>query len=190
MVTEKLVTGAIELIGKKVIVAGAGRSGLASSGLLIRNGANVVLYDGNESLDKEALKGSFPSADNFSVVLGELTDETLAGAELFVISPGIPVDAPFVEKVREKGIPIWGEIELAYYYSSGVIAAITGTNGKTTTTSLVGEIFSSYTEDSIVVGNIGLPFTKLADTTNDRTLVALEVSSFQLETVHKFRPHI
>ena len=71
-----------------------------------------------------------------------------------------------------------------------MIAAITGTNGKTTTTSLVGEIFSSYTEDSIVVGNIGLPFTKLADTTNDRTLVALEVSSFQLETVHKFRPHV
>ncbi len=190
MGTEKLVAGNIDLTGKKVIVAGAGRSGLASSGLLIRNGVSVVLYDGNESLNKEELLGNFPSADNFSVALGELTDEILEGAELFVISPGIPVDAPFVNKVREKGIPIWGEIELAYYYSNGVIAAITGTNGKTTTTSLVGEIFNSYTEDSIVVGNIGLPFTKLADMTNDKTHIALEVSSFQLETIHSFRPHV
>ncbi|SEQ46320.1 UDP-N-acetylmuramoylalanine--D-glutamate ligase [Lachnospiraceae bacterium NE2001] len=190
MVTEKLVTDGLDITGKKVIVAGAGRSGLASSGLLIRNGVDVILYDGNESLDKEELLANFPTAENFKVVLGELTDDLLEEADLFVISPGIPVDAPFVNKVREKGIPIWGEIELAYYFNNGIIAAITGTNGKTTTTSLVGEIFNNYRENSIVVGNIGLPFTKLADMTDDRSLVALEVSSFQLETIHTFRPHV
>ena len=110
---------------KKVIVAGAGKSGLASAGLLIRNGANVILYDGNTELDKDALRATFSDSENFEVELGELTDEIMEGADLFVISPGIAVDAPFVNKVRDKGIPIWGEIELAYYYSKGIIAART-----------------------------------------------------------------
>ncbi len=175
--------------GKKVIVAGAGKSGIASSGLLIRNHANVILYDGNEKLDREELLRNFETP-NFDVRLGELTDDILEGADLFVISPGIPVDAPFVNKVRDKGIPIWGEIELAYYFNKGVIAAITGTNGKTTTTTLVGEIFKNYTDDYLVVGNIGLPFTRFADSTTENTLVAAEISSFQLETIHEFRPHV
>ncbi len=175
--------------GKKVIVAGAGKSGIASSGLLIRNHANVILYDGNEKLDREELLKNFETP-NFDVRLGELTDDILEGADLFVISPGIPVDAPFVNKVRDKGIPIWGEIELAYYFNKGVIAAITGTNGKTTTTTLVGEIFKNYTDDYLVVGNIGLPFTRFVDSTTENTLVAAEISSFQLETIHEFRPHV
>ncbi len=175
---------------KKVIVAGAGKSGLASAGLLIRNGANVILYDGNTELDKDALRATFSDSENFEVELGELTDEIMEGADLFVISPGIAVDAPFVNKVRDKGIPIWGEIELAYYYSKGTIAAITGTNGKTTTTTLVGEIFKNYTEDYLVVGNIGLPFTRFADSTSVNTIIAAEISSFQLETIHTFKPHV
>lgn len=174
---------------KRVIVAGAGKSGLASAGLLIRNGARVILYDGNEDLSREELLAHF-DYPYYDVVLGELSDELLEGIDLFVISPGIAIDAPFVNRVRDKGIPIWGEIELAYYFCKGTIAAITGTNGKTTTTTLVGEIFRSFSEDSLVVGNIGLPFTRFADSTTDNTKVAAEISSFQLETIHTFRPHV
>ena len=176
--------------GKYVIVAGAGKSGVAATGLLIRNGARVTLYDQNTEIDKESILGDFMGSGNVDIALGELTDELLEKADLFVISPGIPVDAPFVEKVRKAGIPIWGEIELAYYFCDGHIAAITGTNGKTTTTTLVGEIFKTYTQDSFVVGNIGLPFTRFADSSTDNTFIAAEISSFQLETIHEFRPHV
>ena len=176
--------------GKYVIVAGAGKSGVAATGLLIRNGARVTLYDQNTEIDKESILGDFMGSGNVDIALGELTDELLEKADLFVISPGIPVDAPFVEKVRKAGIPIWGEIELAYYFCDGHIAAITGTNGKTTTTTLVGEIFKTYTQDSFVVGNIGLPFTRFADSSTDNTYIAAEISSFQLETIHEFRPHV
>ncbi len=175
---------------KKVMVAGAGRSGVASTGLLIRNDVDVVLYDGNTDIDKESIISKLGGTTKVEIALGELTDEMLEGIDLFVISPGIPVDADFVLKVKEKGIPIWGEIELAYYFNKGTIAAITGTNGKTTTTTLVGEIFKNHTEHALVVGNIGLPFTRFADSTTEKTLVALEVSSFQMETIHEFRPHI
>ena len=147
--------------GKYVIVAGAGKSGIAATGLLIRNGARVTLYDENTELDKEAVLSDFVGSGNVDIVVGELTDELLGKADLFVISPGIPVDAPFVEKVKKAGIPIWGEIELAYYFSKGKLAAITGTNGKTTTTTLVGEIFKAYSQDSLVVGNIGLPLYQI-----------------------------
>ena len=175
---------------KKVMVGGAGKSGLASAGLLIRNDINVVLYDGNTDIDKEELMSELRGSAKVEIALGELTDEMLEGIDLFVISPGIPVDAPFVLKVKDKGIPIWGEIELGYYYNHGIIAAITGTNGKTTTTTLVGEIFKNYRDDSLTVGNIGLPFTRFADSTTEETLVALEVSSFQMETIQDFRPHV
>ena len=176
--------------GKYVIVAGAGKSGVAATGLLIRNGARVTLYDENTELDKEAVLSDFVGSGNVDIVVGELTDELLGKADLFVISPGIPVDAPFVEKVKKAGIPIWGEIELAYYFSKGKLAAITGTNGKTTTTTLVGEIFKAYSQDSLVVGNIGLPYTRFADSTTENTFIAAEISSFQLETIHEFRPHV
>ena len=175
---------------KKVIVAGAGKSGIASAGLLIRNGAKVVIYDQNTEADRNSILEGFAKGDNPTLELGELKDEILEGADLFVISPGIPVDAPFVEKVRERGIPIWGEIELAAHFNKGCIAAITGTNGKTTTTTLVGEMFKNFKEDSLVVGNIGLPFTRFADATNEDMLVAAEISSFQLETIVDFKPHV
>ena len=175
---------------KKVMVAGAGRSGIASTGLLIRNGIDVVLYDGNTELNKESVMTELRDSSRVEIALGDLTDGMLKDIDLFVISPGIPVDAPFVKKVMDKGIPVWGEIELGYYFNHGIIAAITGTNGKTTTTTLVGEIFRNYREDSLTVGNIGLPFTRFADSTTEETLIALEVSSFQMETIQDFKPHI
>lgn len=174
----------------KVIVAGAGKSGISAMGLLLRHGASVILFDQNKELDTDKVLGEFEEKDRISIELGELREETIKSSDLFVISPGIPTDAEFVKKVEAAGLPVWGEIELAYYYTKGTIAAITGTNGKTTTTTLVGEIFKAHTDNTLVVGNIGLPFTKYADTTDDKTLIAAEISSFQLETVHEFKPHV
>lgn len=174
----------------KVIVAGAGKSGISAMGLLLRHGASVILFDQNKELDTVKVLAQFEEKDRIEVELGELRDETIASADLFVISPGIPTDADFVKKVEAAGVPVWGEIELAYYYTKGTIAAITGTNGKTTTTTLVGEIFKAHSSNTLVVGNIGLPYTKYADTTDDSTLIAAEISSFQLETVHEFKPHV
>ncbi len=174
----------------KVIVAGAGKSGISAMGLLLRHGASVILFDQNKELDTDKVLGEFEEKDRISIELGELREETIKSSDLFVISPGIPTDAEFVKKVEAAGLPVWGEIELAYYYTKGTIAAITGTNGKTTTTTLVGEIFKAHTDNTLVVGNIGLPYTKYADTTDDKTLIAAEISSFQLETVHEFKPHV
>ncbi len=176
--------------GKKVIVAGAGKSGISSVGLLLRNGADVILFDQNESLDQEKLFKNFGHPDRVELVLGSMPVEKMKEADLMVISPGIALDAPFVNRVRDAGVPIWGEIELAAYFNRGRIAAITGTNGKTTTTTLVGEIFKAEKENSLVVGNIGTPFTQFADSTQQGQLIAAEISSFQLETIHTFHPEV
>ena len=176
--------------GKKVIVAGAGKSGVSSVGLLLRNGADVILFDQNEALDKEALFSNFGNPDRVELVLGSMTPEKIREASLMVISPGIALDAPFVNRVRDAGVTIWGEIELAAHFNRGRIAAITGTNGKTTTTTLVGEIFKAFRKDSLVVGNIGTPFTQFADSTQPNQLVAAEISSFQLETIQDFHPEV
>ena len=176
--------------GKKVIVAGAGKSGLSSVGLLLRNGADVILYDGNENLDREQLFQNFGHSERVELILGTMPVEKMRDADLMVISPGIALDAPFVNRVRAEGVTIWGEIELAAHFNQGRIAAITGTNGKTTTTTLVGEIFKAYKANSLVVGNIGTPFTQFADTTKPDQLIAAEISSFQLETIHSFHPEI
>ena len=175
---------------KKVIVAGAGRSGVSAAGLLLRNGANVILFDEKTDLDATGLLKGFSDNPNIRIVLGKLSEEDMKDAYIMVISPGIPVDSKFVLEVKEHGIPVWSEIELAYYFNKGRIAAITGTNGKTTTTTLVGEICKAYTDNSIVVGNIGIPYTKFADSTDEETIVVAEISSFQLETIHKFKPNV
>ena len=146
---------------KNVCIAGAGKSGKAAAALLIRNGAGVTIFDQNKELDTEAVRKDIEGGEKVEFMLGDMDDEFIKGLSLFVISPGIPCDADFVNKVRDNNIPIWGEIELAYYFSKGTIAAITGTNGKTTTTTLVGEIFKAYKDDSIVVGNIGIPFQNM-----------------------------
>lgn len=102
----------------------------------------------------------------------------------------MPTDLPFVVRMQETGIPIWGEIELAYVCGKGKVVAITGTNGKTTTTALTGEIMKAYYDSVFVVGNIGLPYTQYAMQMRDDTVTVAEVSSFQLETIHKFCPQV
>ena len=175
---------------KKVLVAGTGKSGVNAGKLLLKKGAQVVFYDGNVDLDVNQFLGQFEDSEEIGVVLGELNDGVLQDVDLCVISPGIPVDSDMANTVREHKIPIWSEIELAYQAGAGKLAAITGTNGKTTTTSLVGEIFADYTKDSFTVGNIGIPYTEVALDMDEDSYTVAEVSSFQLETIVDFHPHV
>lgn len=177
---------------QKVLVAGSGKSGIAAAKLLLSMGGEVVLYDGNEKLDGDKLKENFDedTRPRLTLVLGELTRTDLLGVELSIISPGIPLDAPFVAVLDEAKIPIWSEIQLAYHVAKGKLLAITGTNGKTTTTALTGEIMKSHFEEVFVVGNIGIPYTETALDTTERSVTVAEVSSFQLETIMDFHPNV
>ena len=176
--------------GKTVVVFGSGISGVAASRLLVRVGAKVILYDGNEALDKEQIYKEIDGGEKVSIVLGEFPEDRLQEIDLLVISPGVPTDLPILDKVREANIPIWGEIELAYTFGKGEVLAITGTNGKTTTTALLGEIVNQFTKDCFVVGNIGNPYTSIALETSDNSVIVAEISSFQLETIHTFQPKV
>ena len=180
----------MDLNGKRVLVVGSGKSGVAAAELLVKKGIEFVLFDGNKDLDTDALTEKNPVFAGAKILLGELKEEDLAEIDLAVLSPGVPTDLPMVDMMREKGIPVWGEIELAYHFAKGRIIAITGTNGKTTTTSLVGQIMANYYDDVKVVGNIGIPYTSVAADTTDETVTVAEISSFQLETTHDFAPEV
>jgi UDP-N-acetylmuramoylalanine--D-glutamate ligase len=180
----------MQLKGKRVLVFGAGKSGISSTRLLQRQEAYVILYDSNTMLTNKDFTNKFDTEHNFHLVTGELKDEIIDGLDLLVISPGVAIDLPEVVRIHEKNIPVWGEIELAYRISKGKIVGITGTNGKTTTTTLVGEIMNTYYEEVYVVGNIGNPYTDVAMETTDQSVAVIELSSFQLETIHEFKPDV
>lgn len=175
---------------KKVLVAGAGISGIGAARLLLEMGAAVILYDGNEKLDVEKVRSNFAPEASIEIWKGELTAEMASQAELCVISPGIPLDVPFVQVLKDCCIPIWSEIELAFRAGKGKLAAITGTNGKTTTTALVGEIFANAHESAFTVGNIGIPYTQEALKMKEESYTVVECSSFQLETIVDFKPEV
>ena len=175
---------------QKVLVAGAGKSGIAAAKLLLALGGEVILYDSNDRLDKNKLRARFDEDARITILLGELSRPGLVGVELAIISPGIALDAPFVAVLDEAKAPIWGEIQLAYHVAKGQLIAITGTNGKTTTTALTGEIMSAWFEEVFVVGNIGIPCTQLALDTTDKSVTVAEVSSFQLETIMDYHPDV
>ena len=162
--------------GKKVLVFGSGISGIGAVKLLEDHGAEVVLYDGNESLDQ--------------IVLGEFPEHLLEELDLVVLSPGVPTDLPVILAMKEHGIQVIGEVELAYAFGKGDVLAITGTNGKTTTTSLLGEIMKCHQEEVFVVGNIGNPYTVAAGQMTERSVAVAEMSSFQLESIETFRPKV
>lgn len=167
---------------KKIMIAGLGKSGMAAWELLKEMGAEVCLFDGNSSLDI--------SEYDVPVYLSDVPDEVLDALDFAVFSPGVPLSVPIAEKLKKKQIPVIGEIELAWMAEKGTVAGITGTNGKTTTTTLVGEIMKAAGGPVYVVGNIGNPYTKeVMKTTADSVTVA-EISSFQLETVDTFRPRV
>ena len=178
----------MEIKGKNVLVFGSGISGVAASRLLFEKGANVVLYDGNEKLDAEKIQKEI--GRETIVILGKFPEELLERTDLVVMSPGVPMDLPIVKSMQEKRIPVWGEVELAYVCGKGDVFAITGTNGKTTTTTLLGEIMKQYKKSVFVVGNIGNPYTEAALTMSEESVAVAEMSSFQLESIHTFRPKV
>ncbi|MDE7312469.1 MAG: UDP-N-acetylmuramoyl-L-alanine--D-glutamate ligase [Eubacterium sp.] len=191
----------MDLKGKKVLVAGTGVSGIASALLLLDAGADTILYDGSEKLCAEDIHAKSEKLSGVPVLLGTAGTEQIcrechkatqgkAPFDFVVLSPGVPVDLPVVKTLKESGAAVWGEIELAYRCAKGRLAAITGTNGKTTTTALAGEILKSYFADVKVVGNIGIPYTSLAAQMTDDTVTAAEISSFQLETADTFCPDV
>lgn len=178
--------------GEKCLVIGSGISGVASVNLLERMGADVVLYDSNEKLTEEDLRALLPAESRAACVTGELPAELAETVQTAVLSPGVPTDIPLVNALRQNGAGIIGEIELGFEWEKGRVAAITGTNGKTTTTTLVGEIMKAHLEEEsvFVVGNIGNPYTAECPKTREDTVTVGELSSFQLETVHTFHPAV
>ncbi len=174
--------------GKKVLVFGSGISGIGAVKLLEDHGAEVVLYDGNESLDQASLREQL--GEKTTIVLGEFPEHLLEELDLVVLSPGVPTDLPIILAMKEHGIQAIGEVELAYAFGKGDVLAITGTNGKTTTTSLLGEIMKCHQEEVFVVGNIGNPYTVAAGQMTERSVAVAEMSSFQLESIETFRPKV
>lgn len=179
---------------EKVLVVGTGKSGIAATQLLLRTGKLPVLFDSNAELDKDEILGKLSlSGDEkkqVEIVLGDLTEEQKQMLSGVVLSPGVPTDTEFVNDLRNRGLLISGEIELAFEQEKGAVLAITGTNGKTTTTTLLGEIMKATGKKTFVVGNIGNPYTLEAEKTDADSVTVAEISSFQLETIHTFRPRV
>ena len=180
----------MELQGKKVLVFGSGKSGIGASDLLAKVGAFPVIYDGNAETDKDAVVHKTYGTYPFTVYAGELPKEVQDSLDLVVLSPGVPTDLPLVKSFYEQGLPVWGEVELAYRVGDGEVLAITGTNGKTTTTALLGKIMQDGGESVFVVGNIGTPYTSKALEMKPNSITVAEISSFQLETIDEFAPKV
>lgn len=170
------------LTDKKVLVVGLGKSGTAAFELLKQMGAKVSLYDGKKDLQMED--------PGVPVYLGEFPEEIFAAFDCAVFSPGVPLDIPVAEFLKKNEVPIIGEIELAWMMEKGKVIGITGTNGKTTTTTLVGEIMKAFNEHTFVVGNIGNPYTKEVLRSSEDSVTVAEISSFQLETISTFAPAV
>ncbi len=179
----------MELNNKRVLVVGLGKSGVASALFLKAHGARVTVSDTKSG---DELRNEIPALldHGIAVETGGHGERTFRGQDLIVVSPGVPVDAPLLQQARSLGEPVIGEIELAAQFLPGPIVAITGSNGKTTTTALTGEILTAGGLPALVGGNIGTPAISLADRATTETFIVLEVSSFQLETIQTFRPKV
>ena len=174
--------------GKKVLVCGMARSGIAAAELLCEKGAVVTLQDLKE---KEKLEGiSDLEKKGITIYAGKNPDDIVLQQDLIVLSPGIACDLPFVQKAEKNHIPVWSEVELAYTMTPCPVIAITGTNGKTTTTTLVGELLKAQYPNTAVVGNIGMPYSQNVKQLTAKDWVVAEISSFQMEKAHTFHPKI
>jgi UDP-N-acetylmuramoylalanine--D-glutamate ligase len=179
----------MDVKGKRVLVVGLGKSGIASALFLADRGARVAVSD---TKSEEELPREIPLLLDRGIVVeaGYHGERTFKEQQLIVISPGVPADVPQLLQARQAGIPVIGEVELAARYLKGKIVAITGSNGKTTTTTLAGEIITAGGRDALVGGNIGTPAISFVETATDESWIVLEVSSFQLETIETFHPKI
>jgi UDP-N-acetylmuramoylalanine--D-glutamate ligase len=179
----------MELKNKRALVVGLGRSGVASAFFLQDHGAKVTVSD---SKSEAQLQNEIAALldRGVSIETGQHGERTFRDQDLIVVSPGVPADQPQLEHARSLGIPVIGEVELAFRFLQGRVLAITGSNGKTTTTTLVGEILTKAGHKTLVGGNIGTPVISLVGQSSPESYVVLEISSFQLETIVQFRPWI
>ncbi|WP_296645307.1 UDP-N-acetylmuramoyl-L-alanine--D-glutamate ligase [Romboutsia sp. 13368] len=180
----------MNLNNKKVLLVGLAKTGISTIKHLNKLGANVIV---NDIKDEEKLKeilDELSGLDNVEYILG-YHPENVDDIDMTVVSPGVPLDLPFILKLKSKNIEIIGEVELAYRLSQNpTFIGITGTNGKTTTTSLVGEIFKKANKDTYIVGNIGNPVIDTVGVANEDSVLVTELSSFQLESIDTFKPHV
>jgi UDP-N-acetylmuramoylalanine--D-glutamate ligase len=179
----------MDIKGQRVLVVGLGKSGVASALFLESRGAKVAVSDAKSP---EQLRDGIPQLldHGISVETGQHGERTFRDQDLIVVSPGVPYDVPQLVHARERGIPVIGEVELAARFLKGQIVAITGSNGKTTTTTLAGDIIAAGGRKTLVGGNIGTPAITFVDRANDDSWLVLEISSFQLETIETFHPQI
>lgn len=175
---------------KKILVFGSGISGIGAVKLLEERGEDIIVYDGNKKLKEEEIRAKLGKGCKADIVIGDFPQELTEELGLAVLSPGVPTDIPVIHKMRERGVQVIGEVELAYRCGSGDVLAVTGTNGKTTTVSLLGAIMKNYQEDVYVVGNIGNPYTTVAGRMSEHTITVAEMSSFQLESIDTFHPKV
>jgi UDP-N-acetylmuramoylalanine--D-glutamate ligase len=179
----------MDVNGKRVLVVGLGKSGVASALFLKARGSRVTVSD---TKTEDELRGEIPILldHGIAVETGGHGERTFRGQDLIVVSPGVPVDAPPLVQARALGETVIGEIELAACFTPGPIVAITGSNGKTTTTALAGEVLAAGGYATAVGGNIGTPAISLVEHATPHTVTVLEVSSFQLETIQTFHPKV
>jgi UDP-N-acetylmuramoylalanine--D-glutamate ligase len=180
----------MEVVGRKTLVLGAGKSGTESAKFLAARGAVVALHDKRPVEEWNEAARSLKESHNVGLMSGDLPSWLLDQIDLVVISPGVPTNSIPARYVDRKDGEVIGEIELAYRFSKGRFVAITGSNGKTTTTTLIGELLRNAGIETRVGGNIGTPLLSLAETSTDDTWTVAELSSFQLETIKDFRANV
>jgi UDP-N-acetylmuramoylalanine--D-glutamate ligase len=178
-----------ELKGKRVLVVGLARTGIATALFCVTRGASVTATDVRSAAEFGDTAERLSRA-GIRLELGGHSERILSEKDLLIPSPGVPPDAPIVQAARAQGIKIWSEIELAYRFLRGRIIGITGSNGKTTTTSLIEHILRHSGFGTMLAGNIGTPLISCVEAANDQTITVTELSSFQLELIESFRPHI
>src|SRR3989454_1531046 len=182
-------TQAYELKGKRVLVVGLARTGIATALFCAARGARVTATEARPESEVSEAAAKLRAA-GCVLELGGHREETFLVQELIVPSPGVPADAPFLQAARAKGIPIWSEIELAYRFLKGKLIGITGSNGKTTTTALIAHLLETAGFPVILAGNIGTPLIARVEETSDSSICVVEMSSFQLELIESLRPDI
>ena len=173
---------------QRFLVVGGGRSGVAAAKMLLDLKKEVTVFDGNEKFDKNAFCEKIKAEIPF--IIGSASPEDLKNFDVCVVSPGVSLETEIMKAVAAAKIPVWSEIELAYRFDKGQVVAITGTNGKTTTTSLVYEIVKEWNENTLLVGNIEIPYTGLALSSVPNGCTVAEISSFQLETMRTVKPRV
>ncbi|MCY7376744.1 MAG: UDP-N-acetylmuramoyl-L-alanine--D-glutamate ligase, partial [Pyrinomonadaceae bacterium] len=181
--------GQMKLEGKKTLVLGAGKSGVGAARFLAQRGATVALHD-KKPVEDWSEEARSLKTEKIGLISGELPSWLLDQIDLVVISPGVPTNSIPARYVERKDGEVIGEVELAYRFTKGKIVGITGSNGKTTTTTLIGEILKNAGIETQVGGNIGTPLISLAESSTDENWTVVELSSFQLETIKDFRPNV